>query len=107
MTSTTRRLTARLVTGVGAGLLTVGLASAPATALRLVPVDPPTAVGVTIPVQDPSLLLTLGRLSAPGGVPTGAGTGTGAGSGSASDADSGPVSDTGAGLFMSSGRLPR
>ena len=93
MTSTTRRLTARLATGVAAGLLTVGLASAPATALRLVPVDPPTAVGVTIPVQDPSLLLTLGRLSAPGGIPTGTGTDT--------------VSDTGVEFLMSSGRLPR
>ncbi len=107
MTSTTRRLTARLATGVAAGLLTVGLASAPATALRLVPVDPPTAVGVTIPVQDPSLLLTLGRLSAPGGIPTGTGTGTGTGSGSASEAGTGTVSDTGAELFMSSGRLSR
>jgi hypothetical protein len=93
MTRTTRRLTARLATGVAAGLLTVGVTGAPATALRLVPVDPPTAVSVSEPTEDPSLLLTMGRVSVPTGTPSGT--------------DTGPVSGTGDELLMSSGRLPR
>ncbi len=93
VTRTTRRVTARLATGVAAGLLAVGVTGTPATALRLVPVDPPTAVVVTEPTEDPSLLLTLGRMSAPGGTPTGTG------------ADA--VSDTDDELLMSSGRLSR
>ena len=93
MDRTWYRLTARLAASVAVGLLTVTLTGAPATALRLVPVDPPTAASVSEPTEDPSLLLTLGQLSAHGGTPTGT--------------DTGPVGETSDGLFMSSGRLPR
>ena len=60
MSTTTTRVTA----AVAAGLLTVGLPTAPATALRLVPVDPPGTTVVEEPNEDPSLLLTMGRLAA-------------------------------------------
>ena len=93
MDRTSYRLTVRLAASVAAGLLTVGLTGAPATALRLVPVDPPVAVSVSEPAEDPSLLMSLGRMSALGGTPTGTDTGT--------------VDETGDELLMSSGRLPR
>ena len=60
MSTITRRLTAALTSG----LLAVTLATAPASALRLVPVDPDsTSVAEVEPADDPSLLLTQGRLS--------------------------------------------
>ena len=93
MDRTSHRLATRLAASVAVGLLTVGLASAPATALRLVPVDPPTAVSAGEPIEDPSLLLTMGRVS------------THIGERAGIDAD--PAGGTGAELFMSSGRLPR
>jgi hypothetical protein len=97
MDRTTRRITTRLTASVAAGLLTVGLAGSPATALRLVPVDPPTVVVAGEPSDDPSLLLSLGRVSLLAGTPTGEDTGP----------DTGVVNETVDGLFMSSGRLPR
>ena len=93
MDRTSHRLTTRLAASVAVGLLTVGLMDIPATALRLVPVDPPTAVSASEPTEDTSLLRTMGRLSTPTGTPTGTDTST--------------VSETGDGLLMSSGRLPR
>ena len=81
MSTTTTRVTA----AVAAGLLTVGLATAPATALRLVPVDPPGTAVVEEPDEDPSLLLTMGSLAA------------------RTDTAAGPAFDP----FMSMGRLPR
>jgi hypothetical protein len=60
MSTSTRRLTAALTSG----LLAVGLVTLPASALRLVPVDPgPTASAASEPTEDPSLLLTRGRLA--------------------------------------------
>ncbi|MGA7689779.1 MAG: hypothetical protein WCA29_11200 [Jiangellales bacterium] len=60
MSTTTRRVTAALTSG----LLAVGLTTAPASALRLVPVDPgPTASATAQPTEDPSLLLNHGRLA--------------------------------------------
>lgn len=87
------RTSYRLAASVAAGLLAVGLTGAPAAALRLVPVDPPVAASVSEPAEDPALLMSLGRMSALGGTPTGT--------------DTDPVSDTSDELFMSSGRLPR
>ena len=97
MDHTTRRVTTRLTASVAAGLLTVGLTGSPATALRLVPVDPPTVVAAGEPTEDLSLLLSLGRVSLLADTPTGADTGP----------DAGAVSETVDDLFMSSGRLPR
>ena len=93
MNRTSQRLATRLAASVAVGLLTVGLTDIPATALRLVPVDPPTAVSASEPIEDPSLLLTMGRMS------------THIGERGGTDAD--PAGGTGADLFMSSGRLPR
>ncbi|MGB9373588.1 MAG: hypothetical protein WCA82_05440, partial [Jiangellales bacterium] len=60
MSTTTRRVTAALTSG----LLAVGLAIAPASALRLVPVDPAqTASAAAQPTEDPSLWLNHGRLA--------------------------------------------
>ena len=98
MDRNTRRVTTRLTASVAAGLLTVGLAGSPATALRLVPVDPPTVVAADEPTEDPSLLLSLGRVSLPlAGTPTGEDTGP----------DAGAVEEPVDELFMSSGRLSR
>ena len=97
MDRTARRVTTRLTASVAAGLLTVGLAGSPATALRLVPVDPPTVVAADQPTENPSLLLSLGRLSLLASTPTGADTGP----------DASSASETVDELFMSSGRLPR
>jgi hypothetical protein len=88
MDRTSHRLTTRLAASVAVGLLTVGLTDIPASALRLVPIDPPTAVSASEPTEDTSLLLTTGRRSTPTGPDTSA------------------VSETGDKLLMSSGRLP-
>jgi hypothetical protein len=92
MDRTSHRLTTRLAASVAVGLLTVGLTDIPASALRLVPIDPPTAVSASEPTEDTSLLLTTGRRSMPAGTPTGP--------------DTSAVSETGDKLLMSSGRLP-
>ena len=97
MDRTARRVTTRLTAAVAAGLLSVGLAGSPATALRLVPVDPPTVTAADEPTENPSLLLSMGRVSMLAGTPTGVDTGP----------DAGAVSETVDDLFMSSGRLPR
>lgn len=97
MDRTARRVTTRLTASVAAGLLTVGLAGSPATALRLVPVDPPTVIAADEPTENPSLLLSMGRVWMLAVTPTGADSGP----------DAGSVSGTVDDLFMSSGRLPR
>ena len=54
----------RVAAVVTAGLLSAALATAPASALRLVPPDLPREVIVVEPIEDPSLLMTAGRLAA-------------------------------------------
>lgn len=56
--------TARLTAAVAAGLLTLGLATTPATAMRLVPVDSPGTTITDEPAEDTSLLLSMGRIAA-------------------------------------------
>ena len=60
MSTTVRRVTAVLT----AGLLTAALATTPASALRLVPPDLPRDPAVVESIEDPSLLMTSGRLAA-------------------------------------------
>jgi hypothetical protein len=60
MSTIARRITAV----VTAGLLTATLATTPASALRLVPPDLPRDVPVVELREDPSLLMTTGRLAA-------------------------------------------
>jgi len=60
MSITVRRFAAALT----AGLLTAAVTTTPASALRLVPPDLPSEVTVVEPIEDPSLLMTAGRLAA-------------------------------------------
>lgn len=58
MSTTTR------VTGIAAaGLLTLCLATTPASALRLIPDEPPNATITNEPAEDTSLLLSAGRVA--------------------------------------------
>lgn len=75
----------RVGAAVIAGLLSIGLAVTPAVALRLVPVEPAATIVPVAPDEDPSLLLSMGRVTAQ------------------LDADTGSADH----LFMSIGRLPR
>jgi hypothetical protein len=59
MTTTTVRLT-RVA---AAGLLTLGLATTPASALRLIPHEPPSTTITDEPAEDTSLLLSAGRVA--------------------------------------------
>ena len=71
MSTTTR------VTGIAAaGLLTFCLATTPASALRLVPDEPPNAIITNEPAEDTSLLLSAGRVAHH--ISTAAGAGAGA-----------------------------
>jgi hypothetical protein len=81
--------TTRFAAAVAAGLLTIGLAAAPATALRVAPVEPGSAAVAVEPVEDTSLLLSMGRVAA--------------------HTDPSPVStpESTPELVMSIGRLPR
>jgi hypothetical protein len=60
MSTIARRITAV----VTAGLLTAALVTTPAPALRLVPTDPSGDRPIVHASEDPSLLMTTGRLAA-------------------------------------------
>jgi hypothetical protein len=77
--------TTRFAAALTAGLLTLGLATAPATALRVPPIEHGGATFVDEPIEDPSLLLSMGRVAAHTAAPT----------------------DVVSELIMSAGRLPR
>lgn len=58
------RTSTRFAAVVSASLLTIGLATAPATALRVAPDEPADAAVTDEPVEDSSLLLSMGRVAA-------------------------------------------
>jgi hypothetical protein len=55
--------TARMTRVAAAGLLILGLATTPASALRLIPDEPPSATISDEPAEDTSLLLSAGRVA--------------------------------------------
>jgi hypothetical protein len=66
-----RTTTARAAAAVAAGLLTLGWATPPASALRLVPVDSAATADDAVSRDEASLLLTLGRVAPHSELPTG------------------------------------
>lgn len=57
-------ITTRFAAALTAGLVTLGLATPPATALRVPPIEHGDATFVDEPAEDTSLLLSMGRVGA-------------------------------------------
>ena len=57
-------ITTRFAAALTAGLVTLGLATPPATALRVPPIEHGGATFVDEPAEDSSLLLSMGRVAA-------------------------------------------
>jgi hypothetical protein len=56
--------TTRFAAALTAGLITFGLATAPATALRVPPIEHGGAIFTDEPIENTSLLLSMGRVAA-------------------------------------------